>query len=84
MFFASEPATRMAMLLTREIHMAQLPPDLERTAVQSGMRVIFAETAVNNLYVTFGGLFREEIPEGSTRKGTSPDLPYSGRVSSRH
>ena len=77
MFFASEPATRMAMLLTREIHMAQLPPDLERTAVQSGMRVIFAETAVNNLYVTFGGLFREEIPEGSTRKGTSPDLPYS-------
>ena len=71
----AEPATKLAMLLAEEIHMAQLPPDLEKTAVDEGYRVISSEIPMINHYTLFGGNFHPEPNAG--RKGTQPDLPYS-------
>ena len=75
LFFVKEHATRLAMLLSDEAHIAALPPDLESTAVGNGMQVISARTPTVPLYAMMGGNFYEE-PSG-TRQGNSPDLPYS-------
>ena len=75
LFFVKEHATRMAMLLSGEAHIAALPPDLESTAVENGMEVISARTPTVPLYAMMGGNFHEEL--SGTRLGNSPDLPYS-------
>jgi peptide/nickel transport system substrate-binding protein len=77
MFFVKEHGTRLAMLLAGEINMTALPSDLEPTAVKGGMKVISARTATVPLYAMFGGNFYPDKPSSGTRKGTSPDLPYS-------
>jgi len=74
-FIAKEHATRLAMLLTGEVHMAGLPPDLEATAVDGGMKVIPSRIPTVPVYTMFGGNFHP-YPAGG-RKGTQPDLPYS-------
>ena len=75
MNIVAEPATKLAMLLAEEVHMVQLPPDLEKTAVDQGYRVISSEIPMINHYTFFGGNFHPEPNAG--RKGTQPDLPYS-------
>lgn len=75
LFFVKEHATRLAMLLSGEAHIAALPPDLEATALDNGMETITARTPTVPLYAMMGGNFYEE-PSG-TRQGNSPDLPYS-------
>ena len=72
-----EEATRLAALLAGEIHMAQIGPDLERTAVDNGMRLIVSKDVATTLSGLLGGIFLEDIPEGSIRKGEHPDLPFS-------
>ena len=75
LFFVKEHATRLAMLLSGEAHIAALPSDLEKTALENGMEVISARTPTVPLYAMMGGNFYDE-PSG-TRLGNSPDLPYS-------
>ena len=75
MFFVKEHATRLAMLLSGEAHIAALPPDLEATALNNGMEVISARTPTVPLYAMMGGNFYEEL--SGTRTGNTPDLPYS-------
>ena len=75
LFFVKEHATRLAMLLSGEAHIAALPPDLEATALDNGMETITARTPTVPLYAMMGGNFYEE-PAG-TRQGNSPNLPYS-------
>jgi peptide/nickel transport system substrate-binding protein len=74
-----ENSTRLAMLLTEEAHIASLPGDLEPVAVAGGMEIIEASLPSTPVYTMFGGAFHPDgiIREGSIRKGTSPDLPYS-------
>jgi ABC-type transport system substrate-binding protein len=74
-FFVKEHATRLAMLLAGEVHIAALPADLEATAVDRGMKVIPARTGTVPVYTMFGGNFHPS-PAG-TRKGEHRDLPYS-------
>jgi peptide/nickel transport system substrate-binding protein len=76
MFFVKEHATRLAMLLAGEVEIAALPSDLEPTAVRGGMKVISARIPTVPVYTMFGGNFYPDKFPG-TRKGTSPDLPYS-------
>ena len=52
---ASEPGTRLAMLLTGEADMASLPDDLKPAAESGGMRVVSAISPAQNLYMAFGG-----------------------------
>ena len=75
LFFVKEHATRLAMMLSSEAHIAALPPDLEATAIDNGMETISARTPTVPLYAMMGGNFYEE-PAG-TRLGNSPNLPYS-------
>ena len=75
LFFVKEHATRLAMMLSGEAHIAALPPDLEATAIDNGMETITARTPTVPLYAMMGGNFYQE-PSG-TRLGNSPDLPYS-------
>ena len=74
--FVAEPSTRLAQLLAGEVHMTQLPPDLENTAVDGGKKIIFSSTPYLNLSLYLGGLFLPTAPAGP-RIGDSPDLPYS-------
>ena len=75
LFFVKEHATRLAMLLADEAHIAALPPDLENTAVNNGMEVISARTPTVPLYAMMGGNFHEKL--AGTRTGNTPGLPYS-------
>ncbi len=75
LFFVKEHATRLAMLLSGEAHIAALPPDLEATALDGGMEIVSARTPTVPLYAMMGGNFYDEL--AGTRKGSTPDLPYS-------
>ena len=72
-----EEGTRLAAMLAGEVHMALMAPDLESTAEENGMRIIVSSDVATTLSGLIGGLFHEEIPEGSVRKGEHPDLPFS-------
>ena len=76
MRFVTEASTRLALLLTGEAHMTTLPPDLEATAVDSGLRLIAANDPTLTLMGGFFGQYKETVPVGS-RLGEFPDLPYS-------
>ena len=75
-FFVTDAATRLAILLAGEAHMTTLPPDLEATAVDAGMRLIAANDPTLTLMACLCGQFKETVPWGS-RLGENPDLPYS-------
>ena len=75
-FNIKEAATRMAELLTGQIHMTLLPPDLERTAVGSGMVSIPSRIPHSNPYLLYGGNFYPDKFVGK-RTGEFPDLPFS-------
>ena len=70
-----EHATRLAMLLAEEAHIAMVPRDLQTTALANGMRVIEASIPTVPVYTMFGGNFLDH-PTGQ-RKETKPDLPWS-------
>jgi ABC-type transport system substrate-binding protein len=53
--WAAETATRLAQLLAGEAHIAQLPTDLEKRAVASGMRVVASGFPNNSLALIIGG-----------------------------
>ena len=55
--FVGEPATRLAMLLTGEAHIASLPRELQQQAVQRGMKVVASKSAGMQTNLEFGGLY---------------------------
>ena len=75
--FMTEDATKLAAILTGEIHITPLPADLEVTAEAGGMRVITGNDPATVVYGYFGGLFQDPPPEGNVRKLEFPDLPYT-------
>ena len=75
-FNVKEPATRMAELLSGQVHMTLLPPDLERTAVAGGMISIPSKIPHSNPYLLYGGTFYPDKFVGK-RTGSFPDLPFS-------
>ena len=76
-FFVKESSTKLAMLLAGEIHLVELPPDLERTAVANGMKVISSTVPMLNVYSTFGGNFYTERVGRRATGEEQPDLPFS-------
>jgi len=78
LFNVKEVSTRQAMLLSGQVHMTQLSPDLERAAVGNGMVTISSTIPVRMPYLLFGGQFYPDrpLPVGK-RDGSSPDLPFS-------
>ena len=68
---ANEAATRLAMLLTREAHMAAVPDDLKDSAVAGGMRIVSANAPSQNLYMVFGGNY---LP---SKEGYDPNVPWT-------
>ena len=75
MLFVSEPASRMALLLTGAAHMTILPPDLETTAVDAGLRLIAANDPTLTLMACLCGQYKEGPT--NNRLEENPDLPYS-------
>ena len=52
-----EDATRLAMLLTSEAHIADLPKDIQDTAIDQGMARTFATNFGTAWYLIFGGQY---------------------------
>ena len=55
--FIVEHATRLAMLLTGEGHIADLPEDLLQTAIKNGMNVAVAAASGTGIVYNFTGLY---------------------------
>ena len=52
-----EPATRVAMMVAEEAHMADLPKDLQDVAIAAGHRRVSASTAGTAWFYFMGGLY---------------------------
>jgi peptide/nickel transport system substrate-binding protein len=62
-FFVPESSTRLAMLLTKEVHVAEIPRDLQRGAEAKGMKVLTGTTPAIRLVGFFGGNYLPSRPE---------------------
>lgn len=71
LLFVPEDATRFAMLLTREAHIAEVSPDLEREASLKGMKVILSTLPNNVSVLAFGGNYLPTAPQ------YKPDVPWT-------
>ena len=61
-FFVSEPATQLAMLVTEEVHAAEIPRDLQVGALARGMQVVLGTTPAIRLVGFFGGNYLPDHP----------------------
>jgi len=73
LFWAAEPATRLATLLANEAHITQLPTDLEKDALGRGMKVIESKIMTTPAYIPFGGNY---LP---TKPHFDPNLPFTNK-----
>lgn len=53
--FVTEPSTQLAMLVTEEVHAAEIPRDLQVGALARGMEVVLGTTPAIRLVGFFGG-----------------------------
>lgn len=63
MILTPEPATRMAMLLTGEAHMVELPRDLHAQMIAQGMQVESSEGPATQVFYLMGGNYLPNTPE---------------------
>ena len=68
-FFVREAATHLAMLVTEEVHAADVPRDLQPGGEARGFRVISSTTPAMRLLAFFGGL---HLPDDPAYDATSP------------
>ena len=68
--WSREPATRLAQLLTEEVHMATLPRSLYSQAKTEGMVIFSSTIPANGVVIGFGGLYLETSPY------YKPDVPF--------
>jgi peptide/nickel transport system substrate-binding protein len=72
-FFVREPSTQLAMLVTGEVHAAEIPRDLQVGAKAVGMQVITGTTPAIRLVGFMGGNFIPSRPEfDDTQPMTNP------------
>ena len=69
-FWVAEPATRLAQLLTGEVHMASLPRTLYGQARAGGMVIYTSSAPANEVVIGFGGLYLE------SSEYYKPDVPF--------
>jgi ABC-type transport system substrate-binding protein len=62
MVLSPEPATRMAMLLTGEAHMAELPRDLHAQMVAQGLKVQSSEGVATQIFYLMAGAYLPDTP----------------------
>ena len=68
-FFVSEPSTQLAMLVTGEVHAAEIPRDLQVGALSRGMEVVLGTTPAIRLVGFFGGNY---LPDHANYDPTEP------------
>ena len=71
MRIAKEPATRLALLLSGEAHVGDLPRELHADAVDRGLKRLSSTMSVDWVSVYFGGLYRESDP------AYDPNVPWT-------
>ena len=62
-FYTPEDATRLAMLLTQEVHLADVPRILQPQAEQRGFQTVVATLPGIFMFAYFGGLYYDEPTE---------------------
>jgi peptide/nickel transport system substrate-binding protein len=70
--WAPEPATKLAMLLAGEAHIADLPRELQGEALAQGMKIIASQNPAMTTGANFGGLYTK-----SGDPAYNPDLPWA-------
>ena len=70
--FVGEPATRLAMLLTGEAHVAALPREMQSQAVERGMKIVSSKSAFMQTNLEPNGLYCTSGDEACR-----PDLPWA-------
>jgi peptide/nickel transport system substrate-binding protein len=70
--WVAEPATKLAMLLAGETHIADLPPELHDDAVAGGLKIVAALNPSNQVTAMFNGLYRQ-----TGDPAHNPDLPWT-------
>ena len=70
-----EDATRYAALQTGEIHMTDLPLDLQGSARDLGFGQIYSKFASRNVFLLFGGMHFSNTPE--SQAGFDPEQPWN-------
>lgn len=74
--FVKEASTRMAGLLTGELHMADLPEDLKAQALQRGFKAVAGRVQANRAFLQINCCFFADINDHS--KGwTTPESPLA-------
>ncbi len=68
-YFVSEPSTQLAMLVTGEVHAAEIPRDLQIGALSRGMEVVLGTTPAIRLVGFFGGNY---LPDHANYDPTEP------------
>ena len=71
MRFVSEASTRLAGLLTAEIHMGQLPRDQQKQAVAEGLKVARAKILARERTLLFGGMQLDKKYANYKAQGTA-------------
>jgi peptide/nickel transport system substrate-binding protein len=70
--WVAEPATKLAMLLAGEAHIADLPPELHEDATGGGLEIVAALNPSNQVTAMFNGLYRQ-----TGDPAHNPDLPWT-------
>jgi peptide/nickel transport system substrate-binding protein len=67
-----EPATKLAMLLAGEAHIAHLPRELQADALDGGMEIVASQNPAMQVTVMLNGLYLKSGDEAAR-----PDLPWA-------
>jgi peptide/nickel transport system substrate-binding protein len=70
--WVAEPATKLAMLLTGEAHIADLPRELQPDALAQGLEIIASRLPAMQTFYTLNGLYQR-----SGDPAHRPDLPWA-------
>jgi len=69
-----EDASRYAAMQVGEIHIGDLPLDLQKDAEKKGLKLIRSTVTANNLYILFGGMYFHSDPKSSSK--FDPTVPW--------
>jgi peptide/nickel transport system substrate-binding protein len=70
--YVTEPATKLAMLLTGEAHIVDLPREIQREALDAGFEIVASRNPAMTTGANFNGLYQRTGDEAH-----SPDLPWA-------
>lgn len=74
--FIDEASTRLAMLMTGEAHIAEIPRELHQEAVTAGLRLIRSTGSSMQTNIAMNGLYGSTV-DGEIDPAYRPDLPWA-------